>query len=283
MKIGCIVTYKFSCVQIISTYVIFHSVPASLNNFTGLGKAATWRRHTFGHVTSAGWLWSEQVTHKLHGDLRYNLHDDYLNQFFTIADRRQILTSLPLFEHDAQNHLEIKAHNNILLPLICLKINHHFREGGSFHWEKHESTCSNNSVILWSTVLFQGSASHQATKSGSRICNENKIFQIILPGIQQNTTLTREWINARTTEQVHSFQVTSGCQYEFRGPHFKFQFHNFRRGAFSGTLYGTVKKRCKFPPFRRNPSSSQSYGPLKIRRRKKKWNKRESFGFVFRK
>jgi len=67
--------------------------------------------------------------HKLHGDFRYNL-DDYLNQFFTIADRRQILTSLPLFEHDAQNRLEINAHNNILLPLICLKINHHFR--GSF-------------------------------------------------------------------------------------------------------------------------------------------------------
>ena len=172
VKRGCIVTYKFSCVQNhfqICDLCFGVGLPYY---FTRLGNAATERRHTFGHVTSAGWLCSKQVMHTLHGDFSYNLDDDYSNQFFTIADRRQILTSLPLFEHDAQSRLEINAHNNILLPLICLKINHHFR--GSFHWAKHESTCSNNSVILWSTVLFQGSASHQATKSGSRICKENK-------------------------------------------------------------------------------------------------------------
>ena len=236
--------------QIISTYVIFRSVLAFLNDFTGLGKAATGRRHTFGHVTSAGWLWSEQVMHKLHGDLRYNLHDDYLNQFFTIADRRQILTSLPLFEHDAQNHLEINAHNNILLPLICLKINHHFREGGSFHWEKHESTCSNNSVILRSTVLFQGSASHQATKSGSRICNENKIFQIILPGIQQKTTLTREWINARTSEQCRVLRLHLGVNMNSTD----------HTSSFSSTIFDVVLFLEHYTALRRNGGSFRRFG-----------------------
>jgi len=70
VKRGCIVTYKFSCVQITSTYVIFVLVLASLNILPVLGNAATGRRHTFGHVTSAGWLCSEQVMHKLHGDFR---------------------------------------------------------------------------------------------------------------------------------------------------------------------------------------------------------------------
>lgn len=59
-----------------------------------------------------------------------------------------------LLEHDEQ----IDVHNNISLPLICLKINHHFRK--SFHWE---NTNQLGPIIRlhWSTVLFQGSTSHQ--------------------------------------------------------------------------------------------------------------------------
>lgn len=80
-----------------------------------------------------------------------------------------------LLEHDEQYRIDINAHNNISLPLICLKINHHFRK--SFHWE---NTNQLGPIIrLHSDPQSYSRAPPAINKSGSGICKENKELQFI--------------------------------------------------------------------------------------------------------